>query len=397
MRAAAIIPAAGSGLRLGHPLPKQFLPLAGRPLLAHALAAFAATPAVTEVVVVAPADHCQRTEELVRQGGFAKVSRVVAGGAQRQDSVAAGLAALDPAVELVAVHDGARPLVTPELIGACLAAASQHGAAIAAVPVKDTLKAVAGERIQATVDRSGLWQAQTPQAARRPLLEAAFARAAATGFAATDEAALLEHLGVPVAVVPGSETNLKVTRPEDLLVAEALLQSRQASMIDDLRVGSGFDAHRLVTDRPLVLGGVTIPHSHGLLGHSDADVLTHALMDAILGALGAGDLGRHFPDTDPRFRGIRSILLLEEVMALAHGQGVVLANADVTVIAQAPKLVPHFPAMAAVLAAACQVPAARINLKATTTEGLGFAGRQEGIAAQAVVLLGRRDRAGATF
>jgi len=313
---------------------------------------------------------------------------VVAGGATRQESVRQGLAAVPPGTELVAVHDAARPLVTPELITACIEAASEHGAAIAAVPVKDTLKREApGQMIAATVERADLWQAQTPQVARRELLVAAYAAAKRDQFCGTDEASLLERLGHQVALVAGSETNLKITRPEDRTIAEALLM--QTPPAPSFRIGHGYDAHRLVEGRALTLGGVTIPHRLGLLGHSDADVLTHALCDAILGALGAGDIGRHFPDSDPRYRGIASLKLLAHVIDLMHAKGLDLANADVTVIAQQPKLAPHLPAMQANLAAACRVVIEAINLKATTTEGMGFAGREEGIAAHAVVLLTR--------
>lgn len=386
MQVTAIIPAGGSGQRMGLGAPKQFMTLAGLPLLIHTLRAFCDTSAVGAIVVAVPANEISRTETLIRQHGIGKVHAVVAGGATRQESVRRGLAAVPEDCDLVAVHDAARPLVTPALIESCLAAAERHGAAIAAVPVKDTLKREApGQLIAATVARDELWQAQTPQVARRELLEAAYAAAERDHFVATDEASLLEHLGCPVALVPGAETNLKITRPEDRTIAEALLM--HATPLPTPRIGHGYDAHRLVAGRALTLGGVTIPHSLGLLGHSDADVLTHALCDAILGALGQGDIGRHFPDSDPQYRGISSLKLLSHVVGLMHAQGLGLANADVTVIAQQPKLAPHLPAMRANLAGACGVAEEAINLKATTTEGMGFAGREEGIAAHAVVLL----------
>ena len=388
MQVTAIIPAGGSGQRMGLGTPKQFMTLAGLPLLVHTLRAFSNTPAISAILVAVPAAEITRTEELLRQYGIAKIHAVVAGGATRQESVQRGLAAVPPECELVVVHDAARPLVTPELIAACIAAAEKHGAAIAAVPVKDTLKrAASGQLIAATVARDELWQAQTPQVMRRELLEAAYTAAERDHFVGTDEASLLEHHGCPVALVAGSETNLKITRPEDLTLAEALLMHANPS--PTLRIGHGYDAHRLVAGRALVLGGVTIPHRLGLLGHSDADVLTHALCDAILGALGQGDIGRHFPDSDPQYRGISSLKLLAHVLGLMQEQGLALANADVTVIAQQPKLAPHLAAMRANLASACGVGEGAINLKATTTEGMGFAGREEGIAAHAVVLLGR--------
>ena len=256
------------------------------------------------------------TQALLTHYQLADHCTVVNGGKLRQDSVRIGLAQVADDSPLVAVHDGARPLITPEDIQRCLDAAATHGAAIMAVPVKDTLKAVAADStIRHTVERESLWQAQTPQVVRTDLLKEAFAKADQDGFVGTDEASLLEHGGWPVVVVEGSETNLKITRPDDLLMAEALLMQQQPS--PQMRIGHGFDAHRLVAGRPLILGGMEIPHELGLLGHSDADVLTHALCDAILGAIGAGDIGRHFPDSDPQYKGISSIKLLAHVIGLA--------------------------------------------------------------------------------
>ena len=380
---------------MGGGVPKQFLELGGVPLLLYSLRAFAAVAEIGRLVVCTRADYLEHTRELVTRHGFAD-TLVVVGGASRQESVANGLAALAASgdeIALVAVHDGARPLVRPDLIRRCLAAARRHGAAIAAIEVRDTLKraveASGGDspRIAATINREGLWQAQTPQVAHFPLLQEALRRATADRFSATDEAALLERQGQAVALVRGDAANLKVTHPDDLLLAEALLMRETPLKNNGPKIGHGYDVHRLVAERRLILGGVEIPHRLGLLGHSDADVLTHALCDAILGALGAGDIGRHFPDHDPRYRGISSLKLLATVMEQVTTVGYRLGNADLTVIAQEPKLAPHLPEMREKLAAVCQVPPERINLKATTTEGLGFAGRREGISAHAVVLL----------
>jgi len=389
---AAVIAAAGSGSRMGLSTPKQFYDLAGVPMLIHSLRAFEQVAAVDLVVVVVPARDCAWVEELVGRYQFDRLAgriMVVSGGRLRQDSVAAGLAVLPPDTEMVVVHDGARPLVSAAIIEACLDKARQSGAAITAVPVKDTLKAVgAGQKILKTVARAELWQAQTPQAARLALLREAYAAAAAADFVGTDEAALLEQIGCPVAVVEGSERNIKITRPADLLLAEAILMHEKPPVfMPEIRVGHGYDAHRLVPDRPLVLGGVTVPHPTGLLGHSDADVLTHALCDAILGAIGAGDIGRHFPAADPQFKDIRSIKLLAQVVALAGKMGFKLLNADLTVIAQEPQLADYLFDMKEILTEVCQVKLHAINLKATTTEKMGFTGRQEGIAAHAVVLM----------
>jgi 2-C-methyl-D-erythritol 4-phosphate cytidylyltransferase/2-C-methyl-D-erythritol 2,4-cyclodiphosphate synthase len=401
INAAVIIPAAGSGSRMGLDMPKQFHDLAGLPILVRTVRAFHSVSDIETIVLPVPPDSRNRVEDmsdkfkLTPKGGKLLI---VNGGSTRQDSVRAGLDALPPATEVVLVHDGARPLVSTRIIEACLREAARCGAAIAAVPVSDTLKAVNAEkRIRKTVDRQGLWQAQTPQAARVALLKEAYAAAEKTGFVGTDEASLLEQIDCPVKVVAGSQKNIKITLPEDLLIAEAILMQNGQSIITSppdvpaLRVGHGYDAHRFTGGRPLVLGGVTVPHSEGLLGHSDADVLTHAFCDAILGALGGGDIGRHFPDSDQQYKNIRSINLLEQVMALTVEQNYSLTNGDITIVAQQPKLSPFLLEMKTNLARACRVDQDRINIKATTTEKMGFIGRGEGIGAHAVVLLEKRE------
>jgi 2-C-methyl-D-erythritol 4-phosphate cytidylyltransferase/2-C-methyl-D-erythritol 2,4-cyclodiphosphate synthase len=388
----AIIPAGGVGSRMGLDMPKQYYDLLGIPILVHTLRAFELVPEIDGVIVVVPREHVRVTEKLVGQYGLAKVTQVVAGGRLRQNSVANGLAAVPVETQFVVVHDGARPLVTPELIRRCLVAAQENGAAMAALAVKDTLKAVEVTGvIRTTVDRSSLWQAQTPQVMRADVLRRAMAEVG-RDFIGTDEAAFLEAIGEKMVVVEGSERNIKITRPEDLHIAAALLQTDNGPdcMVTHKtreRIGHGYDAHTLVAGRDLVLGGVKIDHERGLLGHSDADVLTHALCDAILGALGLGDIGQHFPDSDSVYKGISSLRLLQHVMHLASEKGYRLGNADVTVVAQRPKLAPHWPAMKENLCTICQVKGDLINLKGTTTEKMGFAGRGEGIAAHAVVLM----------
>ena len=379
-----IIPAAGFGSRMGAAQPKQFLELAGIPVLARTLHVFLDHPEVIAVVAVLPPDQFQPGQALIAP--YLSPSQqekllFTAGGVTRQESVRNGLQALPAAVTRILVHDAARPLVSADIIDRCLAGIEEHGAVLAAVPVKDTLKEVAEHRISRTVDRSWLWQAQTPQGMRRELLEQAYQRAEADGFLGTDEAFLLEHAGIPVAVVMGSEVNIKITRPDDLRIAAGLLHEKEQTM----RIGQGFDAHRLVAGRKLILGGVDIPHHLGLQGHSDADVLVHALMDAILGALGEGDIGRHFPDTDEQYRGADSLVLLARVMDLVKQRRMRIVNADITVICQQPKLAPHIPLMQAKVNAVCM--AEQLNIKATTTEKMGYAGRGEGISSQAVVLL----------
>jgi 2-C-methyl-D-erythritol 4-phosphate cytidylyltransferase/2-C-methyl-D-erythritol 2,4-cyclodiphosphate synthase len=396
-KVAAIIPAAGSGIRMGLASPKQFFELDGVPVLIHTLRIFQQVEAIGHIIVVVPSANCAWVEELVQSNLLTKVCRVLAGGKARQDSVLAGLEALPDEVELVVVHDGVRPFVPISVVENCLQEAEKWGAAMAAIPVKDTLKAVSSQKvIEKTISRAGIWQAQTPQAATRSLLKKAYDLAAEQAdFIATDEAGLLELLGCPVKVVEGSEKNIKITRPEDLILAKAILMGSgevKKSMAggSTYRSGYGYDAHRLVTDRVLILGGEEIPYEKGLQGHSDADVLTHALCDAMLGAAGAGDIGGHYPDTEEKLKNISSLKILEGVAELVSEKGYALANADITVVAQKPKLSPYFAAMKKKLAAACAVDPAAINLKATTTEEMGFEGRGEGMSAHAVVMLVKR-------
>lgn len=384
--AGAVIPAGGTGSRFGHTQPKQFLELAGTPILVRTCLAFLDLEMIHTVVVAVPAGLLGYASELFHaclSPTQRSRLRITVGGSTRQESVRAGLAELPKEISLVLVHDAARPLVDRETIVRCLDGAARFGAVIAAVPVKDTLKRVDDDGlINTTIDRSHLWQAQTPQAARRPLLEQAFAEAERTHFVGTDEASLLEAAGIPVRVVAGSGRNGKITLPEDLRVTEALLAEEHP-----MKIGHGFDAHRLVAGRKLILGGVTIDYELGLDGHSDADVVAHALTDALLGALGAGDIGHHFPDTDPQYKEIDSMLLVAQVQDLAEQRGYRLSNADITIICQRPKLAPHLAAMQINLARCCKVQPQAINIKATTTENMGYTGRGEGIAAHAVVLL----------
>ena len=375
---------------MGLNTPKQFYRLAGRPVLVHVLEAFHKVKDISDIIVVVPKDHISSTKGMVKEYHLNKVSDVIAGGKLRQDSVKAGLSRVPPNIEYVVVHDGARPLVSPSLIQSCLKAAQESGAAMAAIPVKDTLKEVdRNKNILRTVDRSTLWQAQTPQVALTEQLKEAFTVAEKTSFVGTDEASFLELISQTVKIIEGSEKNIKITRPEDLLIAEAILMEKEKISVPHTfpKIGHGYDAHCFAKERKLILGGITIPHPLGLRGHSDADVLTHAFCDAILGALGEGDIGRHFPDTNPRFKNISSIILLEHIIQLAHEKGYIVSNADITIIAQKPKLASYFPAMKEKLASACGIDPEQINLKATTTEKMGFTGREEGISCHSVVLL----------
>jgi len=392
--AAAVIVAAGRGRRMGRGGNKVFLPLAGRPLLWWTLRAFEACPAIAGVVIVVGEGEEEDAGKIAAR--FAKIRAICPGGETRGQSVTAGLARLPERAEaggplpIVAVHDGARPLVTPALIAACVETAAARGAALPALPITDTLKRVRPDgTVQATVERAGLYGAQTPQTFRRDLLLEAYARARAEGYEGTDDASLVERLGHPVPIVPGEPENLKVTVADDLPRAAAVLDRRFP--IAETRVGLGYDVHRLVEGRPLVLGGVPIRHSHGLEGHSDADVLLHALCDALLGACALGDIGLHFPNTDPRYRGIDSRELLRAVVRLLADAGWEPRQVDVTLLAEAPRIRPHVPAMQSAIAADLGLSPDRVSVKATTSERLGFVGRQDGMAAWAVATVARRD------
>jgi 2-C-methyl-D-erythritol 4-phosphate cytidylyltransferase/2-C-methyl-D-erythritol 2,4-cyclodiphosphate synthase len=382
----AVVAAAGGGARMGGGAPKQYRQLAGLPLLTHSLLAVERAPEVQAAVVVAPpGEEGSLRGRCVEPFGLAKVAAVVAGGARRQDSVAAGAeAAAGLGAELVLVHDAARPLAPPELFGRVLAAARDCGAATAAAPCYDTVKeAGEGGRVAATLDRSRLWLVQTPQGFRLGLLRDALAAAAERGWEATDEAGLVERLGREVRLVEGPRQNLKVTTPADLRLARGWLGGPAAG----IRVGQGLDVHALVEGRRLVLGGVELESPLGLAGHSDADVLTHAVMDALLSAAGLGDIGGMFPDTDPAWAGARSLELLSLVVERLAEEGLRPAQVGVTVAAQRPRLAPHAPAMRAALAGRLGLEPGLVNVAATTTEGLGLTGRGEGIAAWATAVL----------
>jgi len=383
--AAVIIVAAGSGSRMRSAVPKQYLSLAGTPILVRSIVPFTRCPFIGQIIVVVPADRVDQTAALLAEHGLnGPTATIVAGGRRRQDSVSCGLAEVADGIDIVLVHDGARPLVSPQLIERCYREIVASGAAIAAVPVKDTVKRGDAELlIKATVDRSGLWLAQTPQGARKHLLAEAFDRLADRDGDVTDEASLLEQAGIPVRLVRGEEGNTKITGPEDLQLAESIMTTQTPPM----RIGHGFDAHRFIEGRRLILGGIEIDYHLGLDGHSDADVVTHALCDALLGALGLGDIGRHFPDSDPAFKDILSLNLLDRVMEAAANRSFELVNGDLTIVCQAPKLAPAIGQMRDTLAGHCRCATDCINIKATTTERMGFTGRGEGICCHAVVLL----------
>jgi 2-C-methyl-D-erythritol 4-phosphate cytidylyltransferase/2-C-methyl-D-erythritol 2,4-cyclodiphosphate synthase len=353
-------------------------------MVVHAVHRVAQSPAVDRIIVVVRGADVELARVSLAQHGTPKVVAVVAGADHRQGSVQAGLAHVGGAVVSV-VHDGARPLVTPEVVTAVVAAATDTGAATAGVPVRETVKRVEAGAIAQTLDRERLWIARTPQAFRTELLLQAHHRASADGFVGTDDAVLVERLGQVVRMVEDVPQNIKITVPSDLELAEMYLAPGRGLTT---RTGIGYDAHRLVPDRPLRLGGVEIPSPRGLSGHSDADVLVHAVMDALLGAAGLGDIGLHFPSTDPAFKDADSVDLLRRVAGMVTAAGWQIAHVDSVVLAELPRLAPHLAPMRQRLAAAMGVATSAVSIKATTTEGLGAIGRGEGIAAQAVATLG---------
>ena len=375
----ALIVAAGSGERFGSELPKQYLTLAGQPLLRRAIEAFSGHPAVSGVQVVYQPAHRNLYDDAV--AGL-NLPEPVPGGATRQDSGRFGLERLAEspagAPDYVLIHDAARPLVDAGTISRVVAALEHAPAAIAAVPVIDTLKKGEGGFTAGTVDRAGLWRAQTPQGFRFSSILEAHRRLAGAGL--TDDAAVAEAAGLPVALVLGSPDNLKVTTPIDLERAHRLL----GAGLPDIRTGMGFDVHRFTDGDGVMLCGVKVPHSQRLEGHSDADVALHALTDAILGAIAAGDIGSHFPPSEPKWRGVDSTVFLRHAAELVRARGGVINHVDVTVICERPKVGPHRAAMAARLAEVLEIDPGRVSVKATTTEKLGFTGREEGIAAQAI-------------
>jgi 2-C-methyl-D-erythritol 4-phosphate cytidylyltransferase/2-C-methyl-D-erythritol 2,4-cyclodiphosphate synthase len=368
MRVAALIMAAGRGSRLGADQPKQYLPLGGKPLFRHSLERFRSHPRVSLVRCI-----IGQNDVVPDFDGLA-----VVGGETRQDSVLRGLESLvDEAVDLVLIHDAARPFVDATIIDRVLAALEAAPGAVPALPVVDSLRQAIGERVTGSVPRDGLWRAQTPQGFR--YAEILAAHRAAAGLGLSDDAAVAGRAGLEVRLVAGSEDNFKITTAEDLARAERLL----AGAADEVRVGSGFDVHRFGPGAAVTLCGVVVPHSAGLVGHSDADVGLHALTDAVLGALGAGDIGQHFPPSDPRWRGQASELFLRHAAGLVTARGGRIAHVDVTLLCEAPKVAPHREAMRARIAEIIGVALDRVSVKATTTERLGFLGRGEGIAAQA--------------
>ncbi|MBE5800331.1 MAG: 2-C-methyl-D-erythritol 2,4-cyclodiphosphate synthase [Clostridiales bacterium] len=386
---AAVIVAAGRGTRMGLERNKVLYPLCGAPIIVHTVRAFAGSGLFDGgIVVVTGEDDMQEMRAMMESAGLAVA--FAPGGADRQESVLSGVAACPKDCDIIAIHDGARPLVSREVIERTIESAKQYGSGVAAVPLKDTIKRVDADGVVIdTPVRDTLRAVQTPQTFRAALIREAHEKYK-NGERATDDAMLVERMGHAVRLTQGDVENIKLTTPEDMLLAEQVLLRRGNAQKEEpamIRIGYGYDVHRLVEDRKLILCGVHIPYTLGLLGHSDADVALHALTDALLGAAAMGDIGRHFPDTDPKYKGADSGRLLDHVMELIWEKGYVVGNVDVTIICQRPKLKDYIEQMRGNVAAHLKVDVDCVNVKATTTEKLGFEGEGLGISTHAVALI----------
>lgn len=391
MFVSAILAAAGRGTRLGAAAPKQMLALGDRTILQRSFEIVETHDRIDEIVIALPADLASRPPPYLVSAR--KPVRVVDGGPRRQDSVANAFRHVSESAGVIVIHDAARPFATADLFSRVIEAAAKGGAAIAALQASDTVKeatAAPGVRIVArTLVRESIYLAQTPQAFNRAILEEAIELSRRTIGTATDEASLAEEAGHPVRLVDGESSNIKITTQQDLDVSNALLGVRPAGSEAgaSMRVGIGYDLHRLEAGRPLIIGGIRIPHETGLAGHSDADVLCHAVTDAILGAAAAGDIGRHFPDTDPRWKGADSLELLRAAAAIVRSAGYAVSNVDAVIVAERPKLAPHIAGMRENLAQALGILSSHVSVKGKTNERTDALGRNEAIAVHAVALL----------
>jgi 2-C-methyl-D-erythritol 4-phosphate cytidylyltransferase/2-C-methyl-D-erythritol 2,4-cyclodiphosphate synthase len=391
MKTIAIIPAGGAGKRLKSHVAKQYLLLNRLPVLLHTLKVFQKSEVIDNIVLAVPPDDLVSIRhELIDKYRLTKVTIIVAGGKERQDSVRNSLLAINGKCDVVVIHDGVRPFVTQDLIKQIVAAAKTEGAASAGVKAMDTIKETKkNNMVAATIPRQNLWLTQTPQAFKFALLKEAYKSAYDEKFYGTDDASLLERIGKKVKMIEGSYKNIKITTQEDILIADALM--KKGNKIN-FRSGFGYDSHRFAAGRKLVLGGVGIPFDKGLKGHSDADALIHALCDALLGAAGCGDIGRQFPDNDPKYKDISSIILLERVKKIIEAKGFITNNVDATVVMEKPKLAPYAAQMVSNIALALDIDEASVNIKAKTNEGMGFTGRNEGVAAFATATVTERKK-----
>lgn len=387
MKTYVIMLAGGKGERMGSAVNKVLMPVCGRPAIIRSLAAF--VPYADEIIIaVRPEDRSAVLSE-INASGLSFPFRFSEGGRSRQGSVLNALRSLHPDPEdMILIHDAARCLVSAELIERVIRSVRETGTGIPGIPATSTFKTVGHDGfVTGTPERSTLYEIQTPQGFAAEKIISSALKAESDGVDCTDDAGMLEYNHIPVRIVRGDAANIKLTEPRDLIRARTLIEGEVLSM----RIGMGYDVHRLVPDRKLILCGVEIPYELGLLGHSDADVALHALMDAMLGACALGDIGKHFPDTDKRYEGISSVLLLKETARILNDQGFQLHNADITIAAQKPKLLPFIPQMVRNIAETLEISPERISVKATTTEKLGFEGRMEGISSYAVCTVAERQ------
>jgi 2-C-methyl-D-erythritol 4-phosphate cytidylyltransferase/2-C-methyl-D-erythritol 2,4-cyclodiphosphate synthase len=393
MKTVAIIPAGGAGKRLKAHVAKQYLFLDHMPVLVRTLKVFQKSKVIDNIILALPPDDLVSVrQELIDKYGLTKITTVVAGGKERQDSVRNCLATINGKCDVVVIHDAVRPFVTQELIRQVITAAKIAGAAAAGVKAKDTIKETKKDNmVAATIPRQNLWLTQTPQAFKFELLKEAYKSAYDEKFYGTDDASLVERIGKKVKMIEGSYENIKITTQEDILIADALM--KKGSKIN-CRNGFGYDSHRFASNRKLILGGIKIPFDKGLQGHSDADALIHAICDSLLGAAGCGDIGRHFPDNEPEYKNISSVTLLKRVKKIIESKGFSINNVDSTVVMETPKLAPHISKMVSKIALALDIAETSVNIKAKTNEGMGFIGRKEGIAAFAIATVSERKNDG---
>jgi len=391
MKTVAIIPAGGAGKRLKAQKAKQYLLLDHMPVLVHTLKVFQQAEIIDEIILVLPSnDVASAQKQLINKYGLTKVIAIVDGGKERQDSVRNGLAAINGKCDVVVIHDAVRPFVTQELINQVVAAAKSFGAASVGVKAKDTVKETKKDNlVAATIPRQNLWLTQTPQAFKFDLLKKAYTAAYRDKYYGTDDASLTEKIGAKVKMIDGSYENIKITTQEDIIIAEALMKKKTGSKMN-FRNGFGYDSHRFAYGRKFILGGVEIPFNKGLQGHSDADALLHAICDALLGAAGCGDIGRHFPDTDSACKDIPSIILLKRVKKIIEEKGFSINNVDATVVMEKPKLAPYAAQMLSNIARTLEIAETAVNIKAKTNEGMGFVGRDEGMAVFAIATVIKR-------
>ncbi|MBQ3918926.1 MAG: 2-C-methyl-D-erythritol 2,4-cyclodiphosphate synthase [Oscillospiraceae bacterium] len=386
-KVSVIIAAAGNAERM-QGINKQFAFICGIPVLVRSMLAFEHIEDVCEIIVAAKQEDHDRIKEMAQDYGVTKLKDCAAGGSTRQESVINALRLTGRESRLIAVHDGARPLVREEDIRRCIHDAEVFGGAVLGVPVKDTIKEASGGLVEDTPDRRKLYITQTPQIFVKDRYFEGVNFAVEHGLDFTDDCQLAEAVGVKVCMTPSSYSNIKITTPEDLAVAAALLGSSSGREVNTMiRVGQGYDVHKLSPERKLILGGCRLNHNFGLVGHSDADVLVHAVMDALLGACALGDIGQYFPDSDPKWKDADSLKMLREVVRIIGEKGYVVSNIDSTLVLQVPKIAPFIFSMRRNIAEACGIDVSQVSVKATTEEKLGFTGRCEGIAAHAVCLV----------